>query len=155
MEKKNTIFDYLSQVFMVYGITTLLLNIFCVVFGAEAENYSTLFSLGARGVGVRTSFEFLLTAALMVLIKFLFTTDMLIKKMNYPLRIVLMFASALGIGVISIFLFEWFPTKEITAWVLFIVCFAVSCTISTAVSVLARRAENKKLEEALQKYKDS
>lgn len=153
MEKKTTIFNYLAQVFMIYGITTLLLNIFCVLFGAEAEGYSAIFSLENRGVGVETSLQFLLTAALVILLKVLFTTELLIKKMNSTLRIILMFASCLGMVCINIALFEWFPTDDLTAWVLFLVCFAVSCTISTVVSVLVQRAENEKLSSALERYK--
>ena len=40
------------------------------------------------------------------------------------------------------------------AWVIFIVCFIISCTVSTFISVLAEKQENRRLEEALKRYKE-
>ena len=33
MDKKNGLLDYLSQVFMNFGITVVILNVFCMIFG--------------------------------------------------------------------------------------------------------------------------
>ena len=30
MEERKTIFDYLGEVFLIYGIMTVIMNIFCV-----------------------------------------------------------------------------------------------------------------------------
>ncbi|MBP3858091.1 MAG: hypothetical protein IK990_21005, partial [Ruminiclostridium sp.] len=60
MDKRFTVFEFLAQVFMIYGITTGLLNIFCMLFGNEAVGYSTIFSLATTGVSVATSLQFLL-----------------------------------------------------------------------------------------------
>ena len=50
--------------------------------------------------------------------------------------------------------FGWFPVTEIKAWIMFILCFIVSCVISTFVSVVSEKQENKKLEEALKRFKE-
>ncbi|MCM1335040.1 MAG: hypothetical protein NC084_06010 [Bacteroides sp.] len=154
MDKNFSIFKFLSQVFMIYGITTVLLNIFCILFGASARDFSTIFSLGRSGVGVATSFEFLGAIAAVIALRVVFMTDKLIKKMPLAARIVALFASAFAVILIFIFAFRWFPADLLLAWVMFIVCFAVSCAISTGVSVLAERHENKRLEEALRQYKE-
>lgn len=154
MDKNFSVLKYLSQVFMIYGITTGLLNIFCILFGASAYGFSTIFSLGNSGVGVETSFQFLLAAAAVVGLRSVFMTDIFIKKMSLAARIITMFACVLAVILVFIFLFDWFPADMPSAWIMFIVCFAVSCGVSTAISVLAEKQENRRLEEALKRYKE-
>ena len=72
MEKKRTIFDYLGQVLMIFGITILILNVFCVVFGENAKEISTMFAMGSDGISVSTSFQFLLVSIIVVVLRFLF-----------------------------------------------------------------------------------
>lgn len=154
MEKNFSLLKYLSQVFMIYGVTTGLLNIFCMIFGTSARELSTIFSLGKEGVGVETSFQFLLVAAVVVGLKWIFTTDILIKKMPLAARIIAMFAGAFATIVAFIFLFDWFPADVPIAWIMFIVCFVISCAVSTLISVLFEKQENRRLEEALKRYKE-
>ena len=154
MDKKTGILGYLSQVFMIYGITVLLLNIFCLIFGVEAAALSTIFSLGSSGIAVSTMFQFLAAVSLINILRFILMTDILIKKMSIALRIVAMFTGVLAIMIGFIFAFGWFPVTDVTAWVMFVVCFVLSCAISTFISVLAEKQENKKLEEALRRFKE-
>ena len=154
MDKNFSLLKYLSQVFMIYGITTGLLNIFCILFGTSAYGLSTIFSLGNAGVSVATSFQFLLAVAVIVGLKLIFTTDILIKKMPIAARIIVMFAGAFATILVFIFAFDWFPADMPIAWIMFIVCFVISCGASTAISVLAEKQENRRLEEALKRYKE-
>lgn len=154
MDKDFSLLKFLSQVFMIYGITSGLLNIFCLLFGASAQEFSTIFSFGNAGVSVATSFQFLLAVSVIVGLRFLFMTDLLIKKMPTAARIIVMFAGAFSTILVFIFLFDWFPADLPLAWIMFIVCFILSCAISTILSALAERQENRKLEEALKRYKE-
>lgn len=154
MEKKMSVLNFFSQVFTIYGVTTLLLNIFCVLFGRSAYGISTIFSLENSGVSVETSLEFLLAVFIISGLKAIFMTDILIKKMSLAARIILMFAGAFGVILVFCILFGWLPIGMPIAWVMFLVCFAVSCTVSTLISVLAERQENRRLEEALKRYKE-
>ncbi|MDE5966049.1 MAG: hypothetical protein K2G89_04380 [Lachnospiraceae bacterium] len=154
MDKKFSVLKYLSQVFTIYGITTGLLNIFCVLFGTSAYGLSTIFSLGNAGVGVATSFQFLLAVSVIVGLRSIFTTDILIKKMSIAARIIAMFAGAFATILVFIFIFDWFPADMPLAWIMFIVCFVISCGVSTLISVLAEKQENLRLEEALKRYKE-
>ena len=70
------------------------------------------------------------------------------------LRIILMFISVIAVIVGFVLAFGWFPITEIKAWIMFILCFIVSCVISTFVSVVSEKQENKKLEEALKRFKE-
>ncbi|MBR5089889.1 MAG: hypothetical protein IK093_10725 [Ruminiclostridium sp.] len=154
MDKRFTIFGFLTQVFMIYGITTGLLNIFCVLYGNDAEGYSTLFSLAGAGVSVATSLQFLLTVTVVMILRLVFMSDMLIKNMPLGARITAMFASVFAVTIGCVFLFGWFPVNDPLAWVMFIVCFAVSCTVSVIISTAAERQENRKLDEALKRIKE-
>lgn len=154
MDHKPTIFDYLSQVFMIFGITVLLLNIFCLVFGESAKEFSTIFSLGSAGVSVKTILQFLLATAITIVFRFLFMTDFLIKKMSITARIVAMFLAVFLNIVVFVILCAWFPANNPLAWTMFIISFAVSCILSTVISIYKEKYENKQLSEALQKLKE-
>lgn len=155
MEKKYTAFDYLSQTFIIYGVTILLLNFFALIFGEKASGVSSIFRLGAQGISVQTSLQFLLVVAVIIFLRFIFFSDSIFKgKVPLTARIILMFVCAMAVTVLSILLFGWFPADNFTAWVMFIICFAVSCTVSTIITDIKERQENKALEEALRKVKE-
>lgn len=154
MDKKLTFFDYVSQVFMFFGITLTILNAFAFLFGADAQEQSNIFSLGSQGISVETSLQFLVAIVLIVLLRFILMTDQIIPQMALWLRIVLLFAGALAIIVGFILAFGWLPTGEIQPWILFAVCFMLSCALSTWLSAYKESLENKKLADALQRIKE-
>lgn len=154
MDKNFSVLKFFSQVFTLYGVTTGLLNIFCVLFGTSAHGFSSIFSLGNAGVGIATSFQFLLAVFVITSLRFVFMTNTLIKKMSLAARTVAMFAGAFTTILIFIFLFDWFPADMPIAWIMFIICFIISCAVSTVISVLAEKHENRRLEEALKRYKE-
>ena len=154
MDKKPTVFDYLSQVFMIFGITVLALNIFCLIFGETAKEFSTIFALGSEGLSVKTMLQFLLAIAITITFRAVFMTDLIIKKMPLTARIVVLFAATFLNIVIFVIVCGWFPINNLLAWIMFIISFAVSCTLSTLISILSERTENKRLAEALNKLKE-
>ena len=154
MNKNFSVLKFLSQVFTIYGITTGLLNIFCILFGASAREFSSIFSLGNSGIGVKTSFQFFIALTIITALKFIFMTDLLIKKMPLAARIIALFLGAFATIIIFILAFDWFPANLPLAWAMFIICFAVNTTVSTAISVMAEKNENRRLDEALKRYKE-
>lgn len=153
MEERQTVFGFLKRVFMMYGIMTMLLNVLCMLFGGEAKGISCIFSLGSEGISTATSRQFFLAVAFMAALRELFMTDILIKNMNIGVRIALMFASVFAVMVSMILIFGWFPAYDLFSWVLFVISSAVSCGVSVTISLLAERAENRKLAEALKQIK--
>lgn len=154
MEKKLNVFDYLTQVFTIFGILILILNIFCLLFGESAKEYSTIFSLGDTGLSITTMLQFLFAIAIITAIKFLFMTDYIIKSLSMTIRIILLFTFSFCNVLVFIFLCKWFPVNDLKAWIMFIICFTVSCLISTLISNFKENYENRRLEEALQKSKE-
>lgn len=155
MGKKFSVIRYLSDTLKVFGITTLLLNIFTVIFGKDAEPISSIFALGNSGIAVKTGFQFLALAAIIMAFRFIFMTDSIIERMPLAVRIIAMFFSTFAVIVAFIVMFGWFPINNIKAWVFFLICFIVSCTVSTVISTLSEKKENKRLEEALRSFKEA
>lgn len=153
MEERKTIFDYIGQVFMIFGFTMLMLIVFCLLFGESAKGYSTIFSFGKEGIGVETMVQFLLASVFTVTLRWLFFTDTLIKNMSVPLRAVGMVLSDLFVIIVLILLFGWFPADEWLPWVMFFLSFAVCFAVSVTVTVFRERMENKRMEEALERLR--
>lgn len=155
MENKNTtLLGFLGQVFMIYGITNIVLNIFTAVFGASAEGYSSIFSLGSKGVASATCVQFLGAVALLTALNAAFSSSKAARALPSAARIALLFVCALIITIVLNLFFGWFPSDNAAAWVMFIICFAISCAASIAVSVISARQQNQKLEQALARLKE-
>ena len=155
MDKRTTILGYLSEVFKFYGITIVLLNMFAFLFGEDAQTVSTIFAFGNKGLGISTMVEFFAAIALIIGLRMIFMTDMVIKKMPLAARIILMFTGVLTVTMGFVLMFGWFPATDILAWVLFGICFVLSCGISTLIAVIAEKQENKMLEYALNRLKEA
>ncbi len=153
MKKNETVFDYVGQIFMIFGFTIICLNVFCILFGESARNYSSIFSLGSDGLRITTMLQFLLTAAIITTLKFLFFTQGLIKQAPIWFRTACMFTLILLTMIVFTLLFGWFPINMWQPWVMFFLCFSVSAGISTAIASLKEKLENKQLEEALKQLK--
>ncbi len=153
MDRDKNIFDYLAQVLIVFGFSTLMLNIFCIIFGSAAQEFSSMFALGSRGLTVETAFQFFCVSVLIVGLRFLFFTETLIKKLPFPLRIVGMLGCVLVIMIAFIIRFQWFPADLWIAWALFFICFLFSFVCSYLVMLLKEKTENRKLTEALERLK--
>lgn len=154
MEKKRTIFDYMGQVFMIFGITMVVLNIFCILFGESAKDYSQMFSLGNQGLSVQTALQFFLVSICITTLRFLFFTDLLLKRMSILWRTVLMVIVVVIVIGVFIVVCGWFPVNMWMPWLLFFLSFGVSFGISMAVTIWKERIENRKMAEALERLKE-
>lgn len=153
MEDRKTIFDYIVQIFVVFGITICILNVFCLLFGEDAREYSTMFSLGKSGLTVSTMLQFLLASVCTVCLRFLFFTETIIKNMTIAVRTICLVVAEVAVIVVFIVTCGWFPTNMWKPWAMFFLCFGVCFIISIAVTVIRTRLENRKMEEALERLK--
>lgn len=155
MEEKKTIFDYLTQVMVIFGFSVFILNIFCIVFGNSAKDFSAIFELGSRGVSVKIIFQFLCISILITGIRFLFFTDIFIKKMQIWLRTICMLITVVLIIAAFVIMFDWFPVDMWQPWVMFLICFAICVSGSYCVMATKEKLENRQLEDALRRLKES
>ena len=154
MEEKKTILDYLAQMMIVFGFAMLTLNIFCLVFGDSAKDFSTLFSLGDQGIPVEVVLQFVCVSALITGARFVFFTDVIIQRMPIWLRTICMLLLIVTIITAFIVIFHWFPVNMWQPWVMFFVCFGLSFLGSCFVVMVKEKVENRRMEEALQRLKE-
>ena len=152
MEEKKTVFFYLRQTFATYGFIVLAFIIMGIVIGEKTKGYADLFSMGNAGMSMPILLELLLLAVVITLAQVAFLTDTWIMNMSMVLRNVLFFVSVLIVIILMIVAFNWFPVRDVTAWIGFIISYALSMFISAFITRLKERAENSKMQEALDKY---
>ncbi|MGN0325278.1 MAG: hypothetical protein ACI4DW_03125 [Lachnospiraceae bacterium] len=151
MDEKKTIFNYLEQVFMVYGFTMLAIVSFAQFVGEDARDFSTMFAWGRDAVPAATHFQFLLSSAVIIFWRFLFFSDKWIKKMSLLKRTAGMLLAVIFSIAVFIYLWGWFPVNRWQCWAMFFLCFGVSFAVSFLLSVAKERTENRQLERALKK----
>ncbi|MBE5877440.1 MAG: hypothetical protein E7290_11210 [Lachnospiraceae bacterium] len=153
MEKEKNIFDYLGQVLMIFGATMIILHIFSLLFGESAKEISKLFMLGNEGLSTATALQFLLVSVLVVIYRFIFFTDKVIKNMSVAVRTGLMYGVIICTIVIMNVIFGWFPADMWEAWLGFIISFGVCSAVSTCTVLIKDKMENDKMQDALERLK--
>lgn len=154
MEEKKTIFDYLTQILVIFGFSMLVLNIFCLAFGDSAKEISAMFKLGSDGVPLEVAAQFLVISVLITGARMLFFTDSVIKRMSLPARTAGMLITVIIIIAVFISVFRWFPVAMWQPWAMFLVCFGLSFLGSYLVMRVKEKTENQRLEEALRRLKE-
>lgn len=153
MLKKRTIFDFFANVLIIYSISIISISIFCFIFGENAEDVSTIFQLGNKGLSINTMFEFFILSIFISATKWLFFTDIIIKNLSLTIRTVCMFGIVIIIVGIFAAIFNWFPVTMPLPWIMFIVCFVICTAISIIITTLKEKTENQKMKEALERLK--
>lgn len=153
MEDRKTVFEYISQLFTTFGIIVVIFIVINHFIGDEARSVSTLFSLGSGGLSSAMLVQLLLLAVIITVAQNVFLSDILIKNMALILRNILFFVTVMAAIAVFVILFGWFPINEAGAWIGFLVSFAVCTTVSAVFMRLEERAENKKMQEALNRLK--
>lgn len=155
MEERKTIFDYAANVFVYFGFTMLCMMIVISIFGSiEAKEVSTFFYFGNEGIRISVMLQFLAMSTIIEILRYIFFTDAVIKKMSVTLRTSGMIFFVLAVSVLFIILFDWAPIDMWQSWVGFIVCFLVCFIASLFITTVKNKIENEKLEEGLNKMKE-
>lgn len=154
MENRKTIFDYLGQTLMVFGVTILILNLLCYICGEDAKEFSTIFQLGKDGLALSTMLQFFTAAVLITIVRLLFFTDVIFKKISIASRTICMLLTVIVLIGIFAYLFGWFPVDMWQAWVGFFVSFFLCFVVSAIISIKKEKLENQALETALKKLQE-
>lgn len=154
MIRKSSVFDYLANVMFVYGIAIISLCLFCVLFGEDAAEVSSMFRLGSAGISIDTLMQFLLFAVILSGLRWLFFTDRIIRNLSIAFRTIWMFVCIIVLMGVFAAVFQWFPVDMAMPWVMFFVCFFIYASVSVGVSVLKEKSDNKKMQEALERLKE-
>ncbi len=152
MSKRISVFDYFTQVFVVFGFSILFVAIFGFFFGEGGKEVSTMFALGKEGVTFATIFQYFFMCVMVVNFKMIYFTDDLIKNWPIAVRTVAMFVSVIAMVAIFARVFGWFPVDMVEAWIGFFVSFFICAIGGYVISSLKERSENKKLQDALDNF---
>ena len=55
--------------------------------------------------------------------------------------------------VLFVIIFKWFPLNDVKAWIGFLVSFAICSAVAVVISRAREKAENFKIDQALERYK--
>lgn len=138
---------------MIFGFSMAVQSIFCLLFGEDAKEFSTMFCLGREGLSLALMWQFLLISVLIVFWRFLFFTETVFKNLSMTGRTAGMVAAVLLTAIVFILLFDWFPADMWQPWGMFLLCFGICFTVSAAIADRLEKTENRKMEEALQRAK--
>ncbi len=153
MIKKNTIFDFMINVMVVFAISIISICLFTFLFGKEAEGVSSIFALGEKGIPLSIVVQFLALAFMITIMRWIFFTDKIIKTLSLTFRIIVMFVMVIIMIAVFAAIFQWFPVNMVKSWIMFFICFAICTTVSVIISGLKEKKENEKLQEALELLK--
>ena len=152
MEENRTVFTDIRQLFATYGIIVCIFIALSPIVGKSTAGYSSLFSLGGQGLSLSTLLQLLMLAAVITAAQIVFLSDRLIRHMPIIPRHVLFFTVIMASIVVMVVLFGWFPVRELSPWIGFLVSYSVSMGISVLVTRLKERAENARMNSALDRY---
>ena len=152
MEEKKSLYYYIGRLFTTYGIIVLMFVIITDMIGGHAQGYSTLFELGKRGLTLNTLLQLFALAVIISVCRRILYSDSLIKSMSIIARNIIFFVVITVTITLFVIFFGWFPINDISAWIGFFISFAVSSAVAVIVSRMLERAENNRMNRALEKY---
>lgn len=155
MENKKTVFDFLGQVLITFGITMIILASLCWVTGEAVrhEGVSSMFRLGSAGIPLNTIAQFFTASFLITGMQYIIRSEWLTKRLPVFVRILCMVFGAIVIVVVFTLIFDWFPVNMWQAWAGFLICFGVCFMASVLLMRLKLKLEDRKLEEGLSRLK--
>lgn len=155
MENKKTVFDFLGQVLITFGITMNLLAVLCWITGeaVRLEGVSSMFRLGSAGIPLDTMAQFFAASFLITGIQYITRSEWLAKRIPVFVRILSMVFGVIVIIVVFTLIFDWFPVNMWQAWAGFLISFGVCFIASVLLMRLKLKLEDRKLEEGLSRLK--
>ena len=72
--------------------------------------------------------------------------------MSMLVRNILFFLTITIAIILFVILFQWFPLFDVKAWIGFLVSFVLCSSLAVMVSRIREKAENKEMDQALERY---
>jgi len=145
--------DVITNTLILFAISILTLILLAALFGDSAKEISPLYQMGSEGLASSTILEFLLSSAVIAVLKELYFSELIYKKLMTLWRTVLMLFSIIIASIIFIIVFEWFPPDYVMGWVGFFTCFGGSCLVISIFLIIKTKIESRRYEALLDDYK--
>lgn len=153
MEEKKNVFDYIGELFATFGIITGIFMILILVIGDLASGYSSFFEYGKQALSINTLFQLLCLSFIISVCRNILLTDRWVRQMSMLVRNILFFLAITVAIIFFVIIFKWFPLFDIKAWIGFIISFVVCSFLAVVISRIRENAENRKMEQALDRFK--
>ena len=133
---------FLATLCVSFTATMVICMIFGTIFADEASKQGIMYCWSVLGACV-------CAAALQVV----FFTPVVIKRMTYPLRLLLFGACLYVVLAVLAVTMAWFPIGMVGAWASFTVTYLVMLAAATAAFAAKHRREERTLNEKLNEYR--
>lgn len=154
MREYKNIFDFLSEVLIIFSITILMFLCIVPLFGEQAKEISTMFDYGGGAIAIHTLVELLGMSFIEIGIKYIYSNERIVASISGIPRLLIMFSMNIGSVVVFAYLFQWFPFNAWLPWVGFGISFTLCVVLSIGVMNVKTKLDTKKLEEGLKKFKE-
>ena len=105
------------------------------------------------GISFSAVFELLLLSSLLALCNLLLDKPTVFPAMRLTYKIILRIAVVVMLILPFIYVCRWFPVDDHAAWIGFVVCFLLSFSAATLLSVYATRRKYREYQKLLEAYK--
>ena len=106
-DKLLDIYKFISQVLIIFSATVLFISFVGIFVGESAREYSTMFSLGSKGIAFDTVLQILLSSIVISSIDKIFLSEKILKKLSGLWKRILMIISIIAVIVIFIICFNY------------------------------------------------
>ena len=154
MEERRTIFDFGNQVFCTFGFSMVAMAVFSSLVGNSAEEISTLFALGNKGIPIGVVWQFLALNIVIACLRSFFFSERIIANMSILKRTLCMLGGVILAVVFLVYFCGWFPFDVWQAWLAFFISFGICFIVSLFIMKWKEKLENRKMEEGLRRAKE-
>ena len=161
MDKKNEtpfIMDLMRNFLTIFALSVLAISfagLLITWYAPGASDISALFVHGGIGIPYHVILQIAGFSLVLACFSILIISDRFIIKMQFWLRIILLFIAALITFSIFIIIFKWFPVNDILACVGFFISTFICFIFSLGLTFLKFKLEGKKYNNLLAKYKEA
>ena len=145
---KKQVITFIESLLKIFAVIILIFAITTLLIGKEAKSFPNLFMSGNKGISLKTFFQLFTFSFLISLLRFVFFTDVFLKKTGLVLRYVLFFLLTIAVFVIIALIFHWIPARPFI-WLLVLISYSVSTVISILLTIFFTKKEDEKLNDAL------
>jgi len=143
----------MATIFTLSILAISLAGLLLACFAPDSQDISTLFASGGIGFPYSVIFQVAGFSFILAVFSITIISDRFIKKLQFWLRIIFLFISAIITFSIFAIIFKWFPINDPLAWLGFL-CSAFVCFVfSLGLTFIKFKIERKRYNTLLEKYK--
>jgi len=128
-------------------------GLFVMRYVPEAQDTSSLFVSGMAGLPYSSILQIAGLSVILSVFSVLITSDRFLIKMRFLLRFFLFLLAAFFTISIFAIIFKWIPVDNSLAWISFIISIVICFAISSGITLLRFKLQNKKYNRLLEAYK--